>query len=324
MVNLASAVSGLTVKRGAGGTLGEIFISHASADAALAAEVGESVRQAGHVIFLDTDLDSGIAPGADWQLTLFRELRACDAVVFLNSKAAQASKWCHSELVVATERGKRIYSLDLDPDLPPHPLLLPVQGIRFDSDIGNGIRRLTDSLILDGLAGNARPRWRRSRAPYPGLAALDVGDAGVFFGREGETRDLLARVDGPLAQSDGDVVIVMGPSGAGKSSLVRAGLVARLAVPRSGWLVADPFEPGIRPLGRHRLSWLADQIWRVRAHRGDPAFLPGCRDGSWQVHGSSRRESGWSTWPGRGQLARCGSADPAACSGRGHWRRRPR
>ena len=42
----------------------------------------------------------------------------------------------------------------------------------------------------------------------------------------------------------------MGPSGAGKSSLVRAGVVARLAVPRPGWVVAAPFEPGTRPLGR--------------------------------------------------------------------------
>ena len=42
----------------------------------------------------------------------------------------------------------------------------------------------------------------------------------------------------------------MGPSGAGKSSLVRAGLVARLAVPQSGWVVAGPFEPGTRPLRR--------------------------------------------------------------------------
>ena len=79
---------------------------------------------------------------------------------------------------------------------------------------------------------------------------MDVADAGVFFGREEEVRSLVARVDGPLGQPGGNLVVVMGPSGAGKSSLVRAGLVARLAVPRSGWVVAGPFEPGIRPLAR--------------------------------------------------------------------------
>jgi len=95
------------VRRGA---LGEIFISHAAADTELPARIAEGIRQAGHNIFFDSDREDGIGPGAAWQRTLFRELRICDAVVFLNGRAGQASKWCHSELVVATELGKRIYS----------------------------------------------------------------------------------------------------------------------------------------------------------------------------------------------------------------------
>ena len=230
--------------------MGEIFISYASADAALAARVAEGVRQASHRIFLDSDREDGIAPGAAWQKTLLRELRLCDAVVFLNSSASQASMWCHSELVVATELGKRVYSLDLAPGLPPHPLLQSLQGIRFETTIDASIQRLTGNLGLDGLAQSTRFKWERGRSPYPGLAAMDVADAGVFFGREEEVRSLVARVDGPLGQPGGNLVVVMGPSGAGKSSLVRAGLVARLAVPRSGWAVTGPFEPGTRPLDR--------------------------------------------------------------------------
>ena len=79
---------------------------------------------------------------------------------------------------------------------------------------------------------------------------MDVPDAGVFFGREEEIRGLAARVDGPLGQRDGDLVVLIGPSGAGKSSLVRAGLAARSAAPGSGWAVASPFEPGTKPLDR--------------------------------------------------------------------------
>ena len=86
--------------------MGEIFISHASADGVLAARVAEGVRLAGHGIFLDSDRKDGIVPGVAWQQTLFRELRICDAVVFLNSMAAQASMWCHSELVVAARRAR--------------------------------------------------------------------------------------------------------------------------------------------------------------------------------------------------------------------------
>ena len=230
--------------------MGEIFISHASADAESAARIAEGIRQAGHGIFFDSDREEGIAPGAAWQRTLFRELRICDAVVFVNSGAGQASKWCHSELVVATELGKRLYSIDVDPDLRPHPLLQSLQGIRLDTTIDASIQRLTASLAWEGSARSSWLRWERGRPPYPGLAALDVADAGVFFGREDDVRGLLARVDGPLGQRDGDLVVVMGPSGAGKSSLVRAGLAARLAVRRSGWAVTSPFEPGIRPIDR--------------------------------------------------------------------------
>ena len=76
--------------------MGEIFISHATADAELAARIAEGIRQAGHSIFFDSDREDGISPGAAWQRTLFRELRICDAVVFVNSRAGQASKWCYS------------------------------------------------------------------------------------------------------------------------------------------------------------------------------------------------------------------------------------
>jgi hypothetical protein len=164
--------------------------------------------------------------------------------------AGQASMWCHSELVMAIELGKRVYSLDLAPDLLPHPLLASLQGIRYSVTIDAGIQRLATSLASSGLSGDAWLGWERGRPPYPGLTAMDVADAGVFFGRAEEVRDLLARVDDPLGQPGGDLVVVMGSSGAGKSSIVRAGLSARLAAPGSGWAVAGPFEPGTRPLDR--------------------------------------------------------------------------
>lgn len=242
-----------------GSNLGEIFVSHSSEDAAQASRVANGIRSAGHGIFFDSDRVDGIAPGAAWQRTLFRALRSCDAVVYLNSQVAQASMWCHSELVLAVELGKKVYSVDLGPDLASHSLLQSVQGIRFEADIDESIGRLTGCLERDGLAENANLRWERGRPPYPGLAAMEVADAGVFFGREDEIRRLTSRVADPVGQRDGDLVVVMGPSGAGKSSLVRAGLAARLALPRSGWLVASPFEPGIRPLDRlaSRLAALA-------------------------------------------------------------------
>ncbi|MEJ2853384.1 MULTISPECIES: XRE family transcriptional regulator [unclassified Saccharothrix] len=71
-------------------------------------------------------------------------------------------------------------------------------------------------------------RWRelaakpdRGDAPYAGLAAYQVADADLFFGREAEVATLLELV------RELPFVGVFGASGVGKSSLLRAGLAAR-------------------------------------------------------------------------------------------------
>ncbi len=72
-------------------------------------------------------------------------------------------------------------------------------------------------------------RWRElvvqgpdhGDAPYVGLAAYQVADADLFFGREADVDRLLALV------RERPFVGVFGASGAGKSSLLRAGLAAR-------------------------------------------------------------------------------------------------
>jgi DNA-binding SARP family transcriptional activator/WD40 repeat protein len=68
----------------------------------------------------------------------------------------------------------------------------------------------------------ASTKTRATRSPYQGLAAFDVDDAEVFFGRERVVADLVARL------ASGGFLAVVGSSGCGKSSLVRAGLVPAL------------------------------------------------------------------------------------------------
>ncbi|WP_052424108.1 WD40 repeat domain-containing protein [Nonomuraea candida] len=63
--------------------------------------------------------------------------------------------------------------------------------------------------------------------PYPGLAAFGAGQARWFFGRDQVIADLLIRLDHRL--TSGGLQLVVAPSGAGKSSLLRAGLLPRLA-----------------------------------------------------------------------------------------------
>ena len=75
----------------------------------------------------------------------------------------------------------------------------------------------------DTLAAPEQPAAVSGECPYKGLAAYDVGDADVFFGRDQEVAECLERLRStPL-------LVVAGPSGCGKSSLVRAGLLPALA-----------------------------------------------------------------------------------------------
>ncbi|WP_017324258.1 WD40 repeat domain-containing protein [Synechococcus sp. PCC 7336] len=55
--------------------------------------------------------------------------------------------------------------------------------------------------------------------PFPGLRPFQLGEEYLFFGREGQADELLARLQ------QHRFVAVVGPSGGGKSSLVRAGLL---------------------------------------------------------------------------------------------------
>lgn len=76
--------------------------------------------------------------------------------------------------------------------------------------------------------------------PWRGLASYDAADAALFFGRDTEIAALRTRVQSlPLT-------VVLGASGTGKSSLVKAGLVPRLAA--DGWTILPIVRPGTAPL----------------------------------------------------------------------------
>ncbi|MGH9309876.1 MAG: ATP-binding protein, partial [Vicinamibacterales bacterium] len=83
--------------------------------------------------------------------------------------------------------------------------------------------------------------------PYVGLRPFDKADAHLFFGRDTQVDELLARLRTQR------FVVVMGTSGSGKSSLVRAGLIPALeggfiASAGSAWRVAV-IRPGGNPIG---------------------------------------------------------------------------
>ncbi|MBF8189972.1 PD40 domain-containing protein [Nonomuraea sp. K274] len=99
-----------------------------------------------------------------------------------------------------------------------------------------GYRQATDTrLLLEQVAaierrtrtGSASPgetgRSWSGECPYRGLVAFSEADAGVFYGREVVTAQLVARLAQRLTGPG--LLVVTGASGAGKSSLLRAGVM---------------------------------------------------------------------------------------------------
>src|ERR1700730_13212665 len=87
------------------------------------------------------------------------------------------------------------------------------------------------ALVMEAAAGGGAPPgelWRHT-APYRGLSAMTESDADYFFGRGGET----AEVIGALAATPDKLPILLGNSGVGKSSIAQAGVLAALM--RQAW-----------------------------------------------------------------------------------------
>lgn len=77
--------------------------------------------------------------------------------------------------------------------------------------------------------------------PYAGLRAFQEEDAGRFFGRSTELREILSRLrECPL-------MAVVGPSGVGKSSFLRAGVLPALRSAGEPWTV-ETVRPGRQPM----------------------------------------------------------------------------
>jgi hypothetical protein len=231
-----------------GGAVTALFVSHASADNGVTGRLASWLEQAGFAArFVDFDPEVGIPAGRLWERELFAQLARCDGLVFVASPSSVASQWCFAELAMARSQGKPIFPVQVVAGTR-HRLLEDVQGVDATDDEPGGFARLVAGLEAAGLRAADSFGWDGSRPPYPGLAAFDVADAAVFFGRDGEVHRLLERL-APAGVSGVDrSIAVVGPSGSGKSSLVRAGLLPRLARQGGRWVVVGPLMPGERPV----------------------------------------------------------------------------
>jgi type II secretory pathway predicted ATPase ExeA len=220
-----------------------IFISYSTADVAVADEVSDWLRAAGHGLFLDHDPREGISLGEDWKQRLYRELREVDAVIGVVTRSFVSSEWCFAELGIADARGCRLIPLQVDVGVV-HPLMRELQYVDYHADPQQARERVLQTVrLLDG--GGA---WREGENPFPGLKPFTAALSEVFFGRAADAR----KVGNQLRVLDstgrtGGMLAVVGPSGCGKSSLLNAA-VAPLLDGDPAWLRVPTVVPGTDPL----------------------------------------------------------------------------
>jgi hypothetical protein len=94
---------------GQGGPV-QLFVSYARPDRTRAESLTLQLRQAGILVWLDSDLVGGQA----WWDRILDQLRSCDAVVVAVSKAAIKSQACRSEREYAAMLGKPLLPLTLE------------------------------------------------------------------------------------------------------------------------------------------------------------------------------------------------------------------
>jgi hypothetical protein len=204
--------------------------------------------------FLDFDKHSGIPPGADWERRLYREIATSQALLIVQSTHWNASKWCFAEFTQARALGKPIFQLvgvpgtgACDDPSAQAPICSDQQQLNLHHDREAGLAALARELTALALGDRGGFPWDPSRPPYPGLLNFDQDDAAIFFGRDQEIRELIEQLQVLRVHGSGRLVVVLGASGSGKSSLLRAGVLPRLARSGRHWILVPPFRPQKTP-----------------------------------------------------------------------------
>jgi WD40 repeat protein len=244
-----------------------IFISYARADSDWADRVHQWLSADGHECFLDRHKNDGVVVGDDWQQRMFERLRRADALVCVVTPSYLKSVWCAVEIGAARVSGSEILPVNASAEpFPEGGLLNLTQYLDAARNPDEACERLLARLnIIDGGGGRG---WPDDRSPYPGLRALQTDEHRVFFGRGPEIKEITERLRSTGERSARGILTVEGPSGCGKSSLVRAGVLPRIAG-ESHWLTVAPIVPGRDPVGNLKRS-LAE-LARHRCANFDPA-----------------------------------------------------
>jgi len=121
----------------------EVFLSHSSADSAMAQRLAATLSNHGIPVFFGPQIIIG---AQQWQNEILQALRRCDWFVVLLSPDAIQSMWVKREVAYALRDSRyedRIVPLQYKPcDLESLEWLTLYQMINFDGDFATGCRDL--------------------------------------------------------------------------------------------------------------------------------------------------------------------------------------
>jgi energy-coupling factor transporter ATP-binding protein EcfA2 len=188
-------------------------------------------------------------PGAALVTELERAVETARLTVLVLSPAFGMSQWsAFAELLATHDTLKRNSDRLVPVLLEAYELPLHLD-FRVRLDCTARSRWETEVARLRQLLQRGLPPEERLSCPYPGLLAFGPADAGLFFGRDQESDDIIRRI------RQQNFLLVVGPSGSGKSSLVSAGVLPRLTgAEAGGWLVRT-----LRP-DAGALGWLTAMV----------------------------------------------------------------
>ncbi len=255
--------------------MSRIFLSHSSKNNAEALALRDWLATQGwHDVFLDIDPERGLVASDRWQRALNAAIGRCRAVIFLLSPEWRASEHCISELDLAMHAGAERIGVIIKPlqydkiptglggesqlinltrggtpltfTVNPPPERKAVQ-ITFPAEDLRALRNGLARLGLVGFDTDSFP-WPPTddphRAPFRGLEALDVKDAGVFFGRDTDLVCAREELIDLRAKGGRKLFVIVGASGSGKSSFLRAGLWPRLEREDRDFVTLPLIRPG--------------------------------------------------------------------------------
>nr|WP_197501366.1 TIR domain-containing protein [Hyphomonas sp. Mor2] len=246
-----------------------IFLSHSTRNKSATKKLTQALKKNFTVYYSEHDNQLG----ESWVKRLTDEMRQCAVVViYLTKDWLKNKKWCRAEFYAALMAGKKIVVVNAmrgkDHDDPILPLLQDFRTTRrgkvdFD-DIVTEISKLVPASSVSV--------WPGDRSPYPGMNALDIEDAPVFFGRDEVTQKLVDKVNRSIDLFETENLILMyGPSGAGKSSILRAGLVARLRKMPKRCEAKDPVFPDAFSAHVHQLE--SEGWFQEKRARNQPKLI---------------------------------------------------